>query len=169
MSLLCSPFCQLRIKAIFLFLPNSVFIYFIPRQWAEKAKILASNISTQVMLGVNLGHQTGGDESSYWGEPGFLPEREVSGACSGVMEVLTLPRKGWDTSPNPNGGDGGSPADATHSGISIYTFSSQFSGFQVFPDSDLGIADLSQLSIWISRDLCNFISSFGDFPGGPVA
>ena len=64
MSLLCSPFCQLRIKAIFLFPPNSVFVYFIPRQWAEKAKILASNISTQVMLGVNLSHQTGGDESS---------------------------------------------------------------------------------------------------------
>lgn len=64
-----------------------------------------------------------------------------------MMEVLVLPRKGWDTSPNLNGGDGGSPADATHSGVSIYMFSSQFSGFQVFPDSDLGIADLSQLSI----------------------
>ena len=42
-SLLCSPFCWLRIKATFLFPPNSVSIFFIQLQWAEMAKILASN------------------------------------------------------------------------------------------------------------------------------
>ena len=43
MSLLYSPLCQLRIKATFLFPPNSVSIFFIQPWWAEKAKILTSN------------------------------------------------------------------------------------------------------------------------------
>ena len=43
MSLPCSPLHQLRIKAIFLFPPNSVSIFFIQLQWAEKAKILGGN------------------------------------------------------------------------------------------------------------------------------
>ena len=41
------PRCQLRIKATFLFPPNSVSIFFIPLWWAEKAKILAATLSTQ--------------------------------------------------------------------------------------------------------------------------
>ena len=50
MSLLCSPLHQLRIKATFLFPPNSVSVIYIWLRWAEKAKILASNnftLSTQ--------------------------------------------------------------------------------------------------------------------------
>ena len=43
-SLLCSPLCQLRIKATFLFPPNSASIFFFfLLLWADKAKILASN------------------------------------------------------------------------------------------------------------------------------
>ena len=44
MRILCSPFCQLRVKATFLFLPNSVSVFFIRLWRAEKAIILASNM-----------------------------------------------------------------------------------------------------------------------------
>ena len=46
MSLLCSPLQLLRIKVTFLFPPNSVSVFFIQLQWAEKAKILTSNKGT---------------------------------------------------------------------------------------------------------------------------
>ena len=41
-SLLCPPLCQLKIKATFLFPPNSVSMVSIQLQWAEKTKILAT-------------------------------------------------------------------------------------------------------------------------------
>ena len=40
---LCSALCRQRIKATFLFPPNSVSIFFIQLRWAEKVKILAGN------------------------------------------------------------------------------------------------------------------------------
>ena len=46
MSLWSSPLCRLRIKATFLFPPNSVFIFFIQLGWAKNAKILASHTLT---------------------------------------------------------------------------------------------------------------------------
>lgn len=73
-----------------------------------------------------------------------------------------------DSSPNLNDGGGGSPADSTHSGDLPTCSPPRFQGSRLFLDSDLGIADLSQLSMRISRDLRDFISSLGDFPGGPI-
>ena len=41
-NLLCSPLCRLRIEATFLFLPNSVSVFFMSLQWAQKATILVA-------------------------------------------------------------------------------------------------------------------------------
>ena len=43
-----SPFYQLTIKATLLLPPNSVSVLFIRLQWAEKAKVLASNRSENI-------------------------------------------------------------------------------------------------------------------------
>ena len=43
-----SPFYQLTVKATFLLPPNSVSVLFIRLQWAEKAKVLASNRSENI-------------------------------------------------------------------------------------------------------------------------
>ena len=76
-----------------------------------------------------------------------------------MIEVLALTREGWDTCASLKDGGRGSPAEKIYSGTSIYMSSSQFSGSQVFRDQhpDLGITDLSQLSIQISRNLYNSI------------
>ena len=56
MSLLCSSLYWLRIKATFLFPPNSLSVYFIWLRWAEKPKILASNSFCYLMKNFNSPH-----------------------------------------------------------------------------------------------------------------